>query len=145
MMAVLLKGALPAFSAAQILQVLDGLVVLTGAGVFGLQKALYAVVAIVITARVTDMLLEGLNFAKAAYIISDHAEEIAEILLHKLARGVTGIPARGMYSWRPEGYAVLHSGEKTDPCSEGIRFGNRSGSFYDHFGCERSAGGRIFW
>ena len=31
-------------------------------------------------------------------IISDHAEEIAEILLHKLARGVTGIPARGMYS-----------------------------------------------
>ena len=98
MMAVLLKGALPAFSAAQILQVLDGLVVLTGAGVFGLQKALYAVVAIVITARVTDMLLEGLNFAKAAYIISDHAEEIAESLLHKLARGVTGIPARGMYS-----------------------------------------------
>ena len=75
--ATLLRDFFPGRSAAWILQLLDGAVVLLGAGTFGIQKALYAVVAVVVTSRVIDMMAEGLNFAKAAYIISEHAEELA--------------------------------------------------------------------
>ena len=46
------------------------------------------------------MMAEGLNFAKAAYIISEHAEELARVLMKRLNRGATGIPVRGMYSGR---------------------------------------------
>ena len=98
--ATLLQDFFPGRSAAWILQLLDGAVVLLGAGTFGIQKALYAVVAVVVTSRVIDMMAEGLNFAKAAYIISEHAEELARVLMKRLNRGVTGIPVRGMYSGR---------------------------------------------
>ena len=115
MAAVLLKPAVPSWSAAQLLQLLDGLIVLAGAGSFGLRKALYAVVAIIVTGKMIDMIQEGLNFAKAAYIISDRAEEIAEVLLHRLKRGVTGIPVEGMYSGKKKNMLFCTVGKKQVP------------------------------
>ncbi len=82
----------------QILIVIDGFVVLTGAIVFGLGNALYAIIAIYISSKVSDGILEGLKFAKMAYIISDKTDDIAKEIMVKLDRGVTGIYAKGMYS-----------------------------------------------
>ena len=98
--AALLKSVFPELSPARILQILDGIIVLAGADVFGFQKALYAVAAVAVTTHVMDLMLEGLNFAKAAYIISERAADMAGALMEHLNRGVTGIPARGMYSGR---------------------------------------------
>ncbi len=39
-----------------------------------------------------------MKFAKMAYIISEHYEEIAGRILSELDRGVTGLNATGMYS-----------------------------------------------
>ena len=86
------------YTVPQLLIVIDGAIVLTGAAVFGLNKALYAVIAVYINSKVMDSILEGLKFAKVAYIISDHYEEIAKEILYTMERGVTGISARGMYS-----------------------------------------------
>jgi Uncharacterized conserved protein len=82
----------------QILNFIDGFIILVGALVFGLGNALYAIIAVFITAKVSDAILEGLKFAKMAYIISDRYQEIADTILHQLARGVTGVSATGMYS-----------------------------------------------
>ena len=42
--------------------------------------------------------MEGLKFAKMAYIISDQYKEIADAIMHQIGRGVTGVSATGMYS-----------------------------------------------
>ena len=97
MVATLIQHYVKHMSIARIMQIVDALIVVTGAFVFGPKTALYAIVAIFIVAKVTDGLMEGMNYAKAVYIISDHSDEISSILLHDLDRGVTGIHARGMY------------------------------------------------
>lgn len=76
----------------------DGGVVLLGVFVFGINKALYAVIAVYITSKISDSILEGLKFAKMAYIISDNYIEIAQEIMSVLDRGVTGLNATGMYS-----------------------------------------------
>ncbi|MCI8298875.1 MAG: YitT family protein [Lachnospiraceae bacterium] len=98
MVAVLLQCRLKHYSVAQIMQVLDGMIVLVGVYVFGLRPSMYAIVAIFITSKVTDTILEGMKFSKAAYIVTDHFQEIARQIMEDLNRGVTGLEAQGMYS-----------------------------------------------
>lgn len=98
MVAILVQCKLKHYSVAQIMQVLDGMVVLAGLYVFGLRPSMYAIVAIFITSKVTDTILEGMKFSKAAYIITEKYEEVAQTIMKELDRGVTGLEARGMYS-----------------------------------------------
>lgn len=84
-------------SVGKMLMVIDGTIVALGAVVFGLQKAAYAVIAVYITTKVMDSILEGFKFAKLAYIISEKNEEIAQEILTDMDRGVTGISTMGMY------------------------------------------------
>lgn len=97
MVAVLIQHYVKHMSVARIMQLVDALIVATGAFVFGPKNALYAIVAIYIVAKVTDGLLEGMNYAKAVYVISDHADELSKELMSELDRGATGIPVKGMY------------------------------------------------
>ncbi len=98
MVSALIQIKLKHYSIAQILQVMDGIVVLIGLYVFGLQPTLYAIVAIFIVSKVTDTMLEGMKFSKAAFIITEQYEEMARMIMTELDRGVTGLEARGMYS-----------------------------------------------
>lgn len=86
------------YSIAQILAILDGGIVLLGAIIFGINKAVYAIIAVYITSKIMDNILEGLKFAKLAYIISDEYETIAKVIMENMDRGVTGIKSVGMYS-----------------------------------------------
>ena len=61
MLAALLQRKLRHYSIAQIMQVLDALVVVAGAAVFGIRYALYALIAIYAVAKVSDGFLEGLK------------------------------------------------------------------------------------
>ncbi|HHT97657.1 MAG TPA: YitT family protein [Clostridiales bacterium] len=85
------------YSIPQILIILDGIIIVLGAIVFGIGNAFYAIISVYIASKVSDGILEGLKFAKMAYIISDHYEEIAKRIL-ALDRGVTSLHGTGMYS-----------------------------------------------
>lgn len=98
MVSVLIQHKVRHYSVVQILQVIDGAVVLVGLYVFGLKPALYAVVAIFITSKVSDALMEGMKYSKAAFIITDRYQEVADAIMTKLDRGLTGLDATGMYS-----------------------------------------------
>lgn len=98
MVATLIQHYVRHYSIVQIMQILDGLVVLCGFYLFGIRAALYAIVAIFITSKVSDALMEGFKFSKAAFIISDKYELVAKHILEDLDRGVTGLKAKGMYS-----------------------------------------------
>lgn len=86
------------YSIAQIMQVIDATVVIAGAYVFGLSKALYAIISIFVVSQVSDGIIEGLNFSKLAYIITDKQDEVANAIMTTIDRGATGINATGMYS-----------------------------------------------
>ncbi len=98
MLAALLQLKLRHYSIAQIMQVLDGAVVLAGASIFGIQYALYAMIAIYAVCKVSDGILDGMKFSKQAVIISDKNREIAQAVLASMERGVTAVDAVGMYS-----------------------------------------------
>jgi len=98
MVSVLIQHRIRHYSVVQILQIIDGMVVLAGLYVFGLKPALYAVVAIFITSKVSDALMEGMKYSKAAFIITDRYKEISDAIMIELDRGLTGLDATGMYS-----------------------------------------------
>lgn len=98
MLAALIRRKFKHYSIAQIMQVLDGLVVLAGAAVFGVPYALYALISIYAVAKVSDGILEGINFSKQAFIISDRYQEIGDAIMTRMERGVTAMDAVGMYS-----------------------------------------------
>ena len=79
MMAAIIQKYLQHYSIAQIMQVIDAGVVLVGMYVFGIHKALYAIIAVYLVTKVSDGLIEGLKFSKAAYIITAKPKEIADI------------------------------------------------------------------
>lgn len=85
------------YSIAQILQIVDGVVVLAGAYIFGLNKALYAIICIFAVSKISDGIIEGLKYSKVAYIITSKYDEVAKSIMYNLNRGVTAINAKGMY------------------------------------------------
>lgn len=86
------------YSIADIMQVIDAVIVLAGAYLFGIQMALYAVISIYLVSKISDGIIEGLKFSKAAFIITCKPDEVSQILMNDLSRGVTGLSAKGMYS-----------------------------------------------
>ncbi len=98
MVAALIQLKIRHYNVAQIMQILDGAIVILGFFVFGLRPSLYAIVAIFVTTKVGDAILEGFKYSKAAYIITDKYEEVAKVLMEELDRGATGLKATGMYT-----------------------------------------------
>lgn len=98
LLAVLLQRRFRHLSEAQILAVVDGGIVVVGALIFGLEHALYALVAIFVVTRVSDGIMNGLKFAKVGYVISDKAPEISRRFMKEADRGVTGIEVIGMHT-----------------------------------------------
>ncbi len=78
--------------------ILDFAVILASVPVFSLRNALYAVVAVMVSGKVCDIVLDGMSSQRAAYIISEHHEQIAHNILFKLNRGCTRLHATGVWS-----------------------------------------------
>lgn len=55
-------------------------------------------VIIFITGKVVDVVLEGINYDKTLFIISDKYEEIQDKIIHDLNRGGTAIKGQGIYN-----------------------------------------------
>lgn len=98
LMSSLLNRWFPGFSISELLIFVDGIIVLAGIGIFGINTGLYSIVAVFVMGKVSDAMLDGLKFAKMAYIISDHPAVISEGIMNNLRRGVTGLDGKGMYS-----------------------------------------------
>ena len=103
--ATLLNMKFRSISVSKFIFILDAAIILAGIGLFGVELGLYAILAVYITDQFIDWVIEGTNYAKAAWIISDKNEVIAAALLSELRRGVTAFPATGKYTG--EGREVL--------------------------------------
>lgn len=82
--------------------------ILSSAGLlFGWDRAMYSLIAYFIAFKVIDLTIEGLDESKAVMIVTEKPEEIAEVLLARLGRGVTFLEGRGGYTGERKG--VLYS------------------------------------
>jgi uncharacterized membrane-anchored protein YitT (DUF2179 family) len=78
--------------------ILDGIIVLTAAVVFDIERGLYALIALYVTTKTIDLVQIGFGRSKMTLIISDRQAEIQEAILHKIDRGVTKLSAYGGYT-----------------------------------------------
>jgi len=58
---------------------------------------LYAFFLVFVSSRLVNAIIDGFDYARAAYIISDKHKEIGEAIMNKLSRGATALKARGLY------------------------------------------------
>ncbi len=65
---------------------------------FGFDRAMYSLLTYFITSKVLDIVENGINQAKAAMIITDHADDIANQIYQKLGRTVTIMEGEGLVS-----------------------------------------------
>ncbi|HAK00097.1 MAG TPA: YitT family protein, partial [Bacteroidales bacterium] len=83
----------------QTLMVVDSVIVLVGLVAFGdWTIPLYSWIAIYVTGKVIDGVMEGVSYEKTLFIISDKYEEISQKILFDLNRGGTLLEAKGMYN-----------------------------------------------
>ena len=77
---------------------IDLAIVVAGGLAFGFENMLYAVSAIAISTKLSDMIVQGLRHGKLVYIISSHCEEIKACIMNEIGRGVTVLNTRGGYT-----------------------------------------------
>lgn len=78
--------------------ILNSFVLISASLIFGVPKAIYAIIALFISSFVTDRVLLGISKNKTFYIVTDKEKEIKEYILQKLNHGVTVLNAKGGYS-----------------------------------------------
>jgi uncharacterized membrane-anchored protein YitT (DUF2179 family) len=58
---------------------------------------LYAMFSLFISSKIIDIILDGFDYARMAFIISDKYEQIGEAVLNDVGRGATAFKTRGLY------------------------------------------------
>ena len=78
--------------------ILDGIVTMLGAFIFGFETLVYSIVAIYIYSALIDKVSLGLIGNKTFNIVTSKPNEVKEFILNELHHGVTIINGRGAYS-----------------------------------------------
>ncbi|WP_459844339.1 YitT family protein [Halanaerocella petrolearia] len=86
------------FSVGKGLLIIDFCVIALAGIAFNPEQALYALVALYVTSRVIDLVQEGLDIAKASFIISDSASDVKGKILEEMDRGVTVLKGEGGFT-----------------------------------------------
>ncbi len=97
--AQILKKHFPAISVGKFVLIIDAFIVALAGLTFGRWEViLYSAVALYICSYIIDLLVEGIDFAKVAYIISDKPKIISSEIFAHLERGTTALHGSSHYS-----------------------------------------------
>lgn len=87
----------------QLLIYIDSTIVILGLIIFKDWKIpLYSWITIYVTARVVDMVIEGMDYEKMVLIVSNKPDEIKDIIINDLNRSGTFLIGEGMYNSEPK-------------------------------------------
>ncbi|MGI6193488.1 MAG: YitT family protein, partial [Christensenellales bacterium] len=101
LLSLILKRKRPHLSLGSLMMVLDGTVVAIAVLVFGeVEVALYSIVTIFCCSKLIDAIIQGVDYAKVVYIITENGEDIVRRLTLDMGKGVTQVFARGGYTGR---------------------------------------------
>lgn len=94
---------------------IDGLIAISAAVVFDLEKGLYAIIGLYVTTKTIDLVQMGFSQSKMVYIITTKQDEVRDAIYEEINRGVTKLPAIGGYTGkdRPIIMVVVYQTEFT--------------------------------
>lgn len=94
---------------------IDGLIAISAAVVFDLEKGLYALIGLYVTTKTIDIIQLGFSQSKMVYIITLKQDEVRDAIYAEINRGVTKLPAIGGYTGeaRPVLMVVVYQTEFT--------------------------------
>lgn len=86
------------YTTSKLIIIIDTVIVILNVIFFGeIEIGLYSAIAIIIMGKVIDILVEGTNFSKLLFIISEKNDKIAKEIGTNVKRGSTGIYGKGMF------------------------------------------------
>ncbi|RFU67024.1 YitT family protein [Bacillus sp. V59.32b] len=86
------------FSLGTCVAIIDGLIVLSAAVVFDIERGLYALIALYVTSKTIDLVQIGLGRSKMAMIITNNEPEVRHAIINEIDRGVTRLSGYGGYT-----------------------------------------------
>ncbi len=91
----------------------DALVVLASGFSFGWPQALYGLVVIYVSGVAAEMVSEGTGIFRSIMIVTNQPEQVRDVILHNMERGVTILSGKGGYTGteRPVLYCVVTRAE----------------------------------
>jgi uncharacterized membrane-anchored protein YitT (DUF2179 family) len=99
LLSLLMSGRLPDVPIGTLLMFIDGSVVVFAVLIFkNIDVAMYSAITIFISSKTVDYIMQGADYAKVIYVITDKGNELSSILQAGTDRGVTLIPAVGGYT-----------------------------------------------
>ncbi|MEH7388092.1 YitT family protein [Bacillus sp. JJ1521] len=96
-LSIILTKRLP-FSVGEFVMFINIFIFAIAGFVFGIESAMYSVLAYYIAFKTIDAVVEGLDETKAALIVSEQFNDISDAILHRLGRGTTKLKGRGGYT-----------------------------------------------
>lgn len=78
--------------------IIDLFIIGPSAFIIGFEKTIYTLIMLIITIKIIDYILEGLNPKKSIMIISPHYQQIATEIMTKVERGITILDGHGYYT-----------------------------------------------
>lgn len=94
---------------------IDGLIAVSAAIVFDLEKGLYALIGLFVTTKTIDIVQLGFSQSKMVYIITQKETDVRDAIYKEINRGITRLPAFGGYTGeeRPVLMVVVYQTEFT--------------------------------
>jgi uncharacterized membrane-anchored protein YitT (DUF2179 family) len=99
LIALILSKKFPGIKATKFMIVLDSFVVISSGIVSkNIEIALYSAMSLYIVVKVADAIMEGFDYSKAFFIISNQADDLKKVITNELGRGFTILDGRGGYT-----------------------------------------------
>jgi len=87
------------FSVGTGIVIVDFIIILSAGIIFGnINLALYGLISLYLSGQIIDMIIDGLDYVRSFYIITDKEQEIKEMVLDKMERGGTVLKGEGFYT-----------------------------------------------
>ncbi|MGN1401398.1 MAG: YitT family protein [Bacillus sp. (in: firmicutes)] len=96
-LAILVSRNLP-FSVGELIMLCNVFILGSAGFIFGWNSTMYSLIAYFIAFKTIDVVIQGLEESKSAWIISERHLEIGEAILARLGRGVTYFRGEGAYT-----------------------------------------------
>lgn len=78
--------------------IVNGILIVVSGFIFGMEKAVYAIIGLLLSSYIVDKVVIGISDNKVFYIVTNKPLEIREYIMDKLHYSVTVINARGGYT-----------------------------------------------
>lgn len=96
---LILNKVFPFITISTFMFIIDGVVIALAAIVSrNIETALYAIISLYISVKISDTIVEGFDFSKSFIIVTEKPAKISNAIMDQLERGVTVLEGRGGYT-----------------------------------------------